>query len=118
MSKKQEVGKTGENLAASYLQSEGYTLLARNWRWLKAEIDIIVQKENEIIFVEVKARYNDEYGNPEDFVSVKQQKMIINAAHEYIIQNDVDLEARFDIIGVLMNQEGNLRHIEGAFYPF
>lgn len=117
MKTNQELGKNGEEYAVKYLKSAGYKILVRNWRWGKAEIDIIASVDEYIVFVEVKTRSSEDFGAPYEFVSNKQQKMIINAAHEYILKNDIDLEARFDIITLIKNNKEKMEHIEGAFYP-
>lgn len=118
MNNKQDIGKYGENVASTYLKSNGYVILERNWRWRKSEIDIIAMNSNNVVFVEVKTRSSGEFGSPENFVSNRQQKMIIDAAHEYIVSKDIDLEARFDIIAIIIGAPANVNHIEGAFYPF
>lgn len=118
MEEKQFLGKKGEEIAENYLLENSYLILEKNWRYQKAEIDLIVQKGDFIVFVEVKTRSSIDFGNPEDFVSEKQQKRIINAAHEYLIQKDTDHEARFDIIAIV--KQGNeyiIEHIDDAFYP-
>ena len=112
------LGKKGEELAKNYLEKNGFNILEENWRYLKAEIDIIAQKAGFIVFVEVKSRSTIDFGNPESFVSNKQQKLIINAAHEYISRNDIDFEARFDIISIIISGDKNkIEHIEDAFSP-
>ena len=115
MKSNQELGRKGENQAEKYLKGLGYNIVERNWRWGKAEIDIIAQIDGFIVFVEVKTRSSEDFGSPYEFVSNKQQRMIIHAAHEYIISKDIDLEARFDIIALVKN--GKIEHIEEAFYP-
>ena len=118
MEEKHILGKKGEIAAENYLIQKEYQILEKNWRYLKAEIDIIVQKDNFIVFVEVKTRSTEEFGSPETFVSNKQQKLIINAAHEYITKNEIDFEARFDIISILIKDKNTeIEHIEDAFYP-
>ena len=118
MEEKHILGKKGEIIAKDYLLKKSYSILEKNWRYLKAEIDLIVQKDDFIIFVEVKTRSSNNYGAPESFVSDKQQKMIINAANEYIMKNDIEREARFDIISIIIsNKSEDIKHIEGAFYP-
>ena len=98
MEEKHILGKKGEKIAEHYLLNNSYTVLEVNWRYLKAEIDIIAIKKEFIVFVEVKTRSSNDYGAPESFVSNNQQKRIINAAHEYITKNNIEQEARFDIM--------------------
>ena len=118
MEEKHALGKKGETIAKDYLLEKGYSIVEKNWRYLKAEIDLIVQKDNFIVFVEVKTRSSNNYGDPESFVSDRQQKMIINAASEYIMKNDIESEARFDIISIIINNKAeDIKHIEDAFYP-
>lgn len=119
MSSKKEVGNLGEEIAVDFLIKKGYQILATNWRYLKGEIDIIAKKEDWLVFVEVKSRSTVDFGNPEDFVTPKQQKLIINTAHEFIVSNDRQEEARFDIIGIVIqnNKVKQIDHLEDAFYP-
>jgi len=114
-----ELGKWGEQFAADYLQRKGYDILERNWFFAKAEIDIIAQKGDELIIVEVKTRNSDFFGDPQDFVTPAKIKLLVKAANEYIISNDLDLETRFDVIAVLKNKtQEKLEHFENAFYHF
>lgn len=119
MASHNELGTLGEELAAQFLLREGYVILERNWTFQKAEIDIIAQKNEQIIIVEVKTRNSDFFGDPQDFVTPGKIKLLVKAANEYIISNDLDLEVRFDIIAVLKNQKvEKLEHFENAFYHF
>ena len=68
MTGKMEAGAFGEQLAADYLEARGFRVRSRNYRYGKSEIDLIVQRDDWLIFVEVKARSSVEYGHPEDFV--------------------------------------------------
>lgn len=119
MSTKKETGNFGEKKAVQYLLDNDYQILATNWRFLKAEIDIIARKEGWLVFVEVKTRATVDFGSPEEFVSTRQQKMIINAAHEFIVKNNRDEEARFDIISIVAPNGvvQSIEHLENAFYP-
>lgn len=120
MAEHNELGDLGEKLAQEYLQSKGYVILEKNWTFQKAEIDIIAQKEsNTLVIVEVKTRTNTFIGNPEEFVNKKKIKMLVTAANEYIISHHLDVEARFDIMAVVVNQQyQHIEHIENAFYFF
>jgi len=118
MAKHYELGKKGESIAATHLIGKGYKIIKRNWRYGKDEIDIIAEIEDFIVFVEVKTRSTGYFGDPEQAVDDKKERFIIRAADEYIIQKDINKEARFDIISIII--EGNkqsIRHIEDAFYP-
>jgi putative endonuclease len=112
-----DFGNFGEELAVAHLVKKGFKILATNWVFKHKEIDIIAKKPPYIVFVEVKTRRTNYFGEPFTFVDRKKQNFIIKAANEYIIQNDIDEEARFDIVSVLYNDKGkNIQHIEDAFY--
>jgi putative endonuclease len=114
-----ELGKIGEQLAADYLHRIGYAVLERNYVFDKAEIDIIAQKDEQIIIVEVKTRNSDFFGNPQDFISKSKIKLLVKAANEYVISREITMEVRFDIIAVLKNKHiEQLEHFENAFYHF
>jgi putative endonuclease len=115
-----ELGNLGEALATQFLLREGYTILERNWTFQKAELDIIAQKEEDtIVFVEVKTRNSAFFGDPQSFVTPAKIKLLVKAANEYLISNELALEARFDIIAVLKNnKEERIEHFKDAFYHF
>ncbi|MBL4625613.1 MAG: YraN family protein [Flavobacteriales bacterium] len=119
MAKHTQFGKKGEKLAMELLKEKGCRIIAVNWRYQRFEIDIIAETDNEIIFVEVKSRATSFFGNPEEFISRGQQKRIIEAAHQYIEQNNIEKEGRFDVISVLKeNGRMKLEHIDDAFSAF
>lgn len=114
-----ELGKKGELLAANYILKKGYTILEKNWRYLKAEIDIIAQTENTLVIIEVKTRSSDFFGDPQDFINDKKIKLLVQAANEYVISRNLDVEVRFDIIAVLLNSKTKkIEHLESAFLYF
>ncbi len=115
-----ELGTFGEELATQFLLREGYTILERNWTFQKAELDIIAQKEKDtIVFVEVKTRNSAFFGDPQSFVTPAKIKLLVKAANEYLLKNELQQEARFDIIAVLKNRkEECIEHFENAFYHF
>ncbi|WFB66033.1 YraN family protein [Chryseobacterium sp. WX] len=115
-----DFGKIAENLAADYLQKNGYTIKARNFRFKQNEIDIIAEKDNLIIIVEVKARSTDAFMLPQEAVTKTKIKSIVSAANHYLEECHKDQEARFDIISVLPDDKKNLviDHIKDAFQAF
>ncbi len=118
MAELHDTGKKGEALAVAHLQKHGYQVLETNWRKGSLEVDIIAKKEDILVIAEVKTRRTSYFGEPEEFVTRAKQKNLIRAANLYININNLDLETRFDIISVLMNEDQHkLHHIEDAFYP-
>lgn len=113
-----ELGKAGEDMAAAELIKKGYKILARNWKYLKEELDIIARIGNDIVFVEVKTRTGLIEEDPGLLVSKKKQKHIVEAADAWLKENEINEEARFDLIVIQAgNKETSLQHIEHAFYP-
>jgi putative endonuclease len=114
-----DLGRKGENIAKTHLESLGYEILDENWMHGKAEIDLIAYKDRVIIFAEVKTRTGNAFGEPEDFVDLRKQKLLADAADEYIYLMEHKGEVRFDIIAILFKNETNykLNHIEDAFWP-
>lgn len=115
-----DFGKIAENLAADHLKKYGYKILVRNFRFQKAEIDIIAEKDNLIIIVEVKARSTDAFMLPHEAVTKTKIKSIVSAANHYLEEFNRDNEVRFDIISVLPDKNKNLAidHIMDAFQAF
>ena len=114
-----ELGRKGELIAKQHLEQQGYEILDENWTHGKAEIDLIAYKDKVIIFTEVKTRSGNGFGEPEDFVDNRKQRLLADAADEYIYLMDHQGEVRFDIIAILFKNENNykLNHIEDAFWP-
>ena len=114
-----ELGRNGEQLAKLHLENNGYEILDENWTFGKAEVDLIAYKDRTIIFIEVKTRTGTGFGEPEDFVDTRKQKLMAQAADEYIYLMNHQGEVRFDIIAILFKTTTNYRlnHIEDAFWP-
>jgi putative endonuclease len=99
-----ELGEKGEELAVEFLQKKGYKILERNWRFKKAEVDIITIKNNVLAVVEVKTRSSNYFGNPQDFVNPKKIQLLVEAINEYVTSKNLEVEVRFDIIAILKNK--------------
>jgi len=119
MAIQQEVGKRGEQVASDYLTEKGYKILKRNWYFRKKEIDIIAEKDDFLVIIEVKSRSVGFHENPRDAVNMKKQRFLIQAANAYMNKFDIELEVKFDIITVVFfnDHEYKLKHIDDAFYP-
>jgi putative endonuclease len=117
VSDKIKKGKEGEDMAARFLKENGYEIIRRNYRYKQSEIDLIVKKDNWLIFVEVKLRSSDAYGYPEDFVDYKKAKNIIDGAEQYTYENDWQGNVRYDIVSIrLLKDKTEIIQIEDAFY--
>jgi putative endonuclease len=119
MAKHLDLGRKGESLAKEHLENTGYEIMDENWTHGRLEVDLIAYKDKVIIFTEVKTRTGNSFGEPEDFVDARKQKLLVEAAEEYIYLMDHQGEVRFDIISILFDQQNNytLKHIEDAFWP-
>lgn len=114
-----DLGRRGEALAKAHLEAAGYEIIDENWTFGKAEVDLIAYKDSVIIFTEVKTRTGNAFGEPEDFVTARKQKLLADAADEYIYLMNHKGDVRFDIVAILFTPQKTytLKHIEDAFWP-
>jgi len=119
MAKHNKLGEKGERLAVEFLIEKGYDILEQNYRFNKAEVDIIARHKDTLVVVEVKTRSTADFGNPQDFVKPKQIKNLVKAVDEYITENGLEIEVRFDIIAIIKtNNSFEIEHLENAFFHF
>lgn len=117
MAKHNVLGVNGEQIAAEYMESLGYTILHRNWRSGHKELDLVTTKENQLVVIEVKTRYNDIYGRPQDAVDDRKIRKIVNATDAYVRLFSIDMQVRFDIITIILGEGGfKIEHIPDAFF--
>ena len=119
MASHNELGKLGEQMAIDFLRNEGYDIIETNWVFEKAEIDIIARRENVLSIVEVKTRSGTGFGLPQDFVDRKKIRLLVKAVNEFVISRDLDVDVRFDIIGIHKVDTGfRITHLTDAFFYF
>lgn len=119
MGKHNEFGKLGEQMAVDFLLTNGYEICSRNYRYLKAEVDIIARKKGIVSIVEVKSRNTSFLEDISDTINQKKIKLLVMAANQYVIENDLDVEVRFDIITVIKKDDFfSVDHLKNAFYHF
>ena len=111
-----ELGKWGEDLAADYLQRKGYTIIERDWKSGKRDLDIIAQDGNVIVFVEVKTRRNRLYGEPEESVDYHKLQNLQQAISHYVKFKHIHQEIRFDIISIVgtVGTDPDIQHIQNV----
>ncbi len=114
MYKNQNLGKLGEDLAVRYLTAEGYQIIQRNFLCRQGEIDIIVSKDEELIFVEVKTRTSLKYGDPIEAVTETKQKHIKKAIKYYLYKNSLNNSfIRIDVIEIyIYKNKYKVNHIK------
>lgn len=113
------LGREGEAFAAEFLEAKGYTILERNFRNGRAEVDIVARKDRFIVFVEVKSRSNLHFGYPEVGITKKKVELIAQAASYYMFTNQLDLFIRFDVVALHKTASGwDCIHTEDAFFPY
>lgn len=113
-----EIGELAEKHSRNYLRTQGYEILESNWYYGHLELDIIARDGDELVIVEVKSRNGLRYEHPSEAVTNAKMKRIVEAADAYIIEKDLDLETRFDVITIIFfGQDFELEHFKDAFYP-
>ncbi|MBU4360921.1 YraN family protein [Candidatus Parcubacteria bacterium] len=119
MSTNKQLGAQGEDLAVMFLLQKNYLILERNYYIQSGEIDIIAQDKeaDDIVFVEVKARTNNEYGSPEDAVDEAKRHFLERAAERYLAKKlyPAFQDYRFDLVAVELNmltRMANIRHVK------
>ena len=116
MAQHNDTGNIGEQLARQYLEEKGFAILKTKWHKRKHEADIIADMEGLIVFVEVKTRSRQDYGEPEEFVTIEQQRAYVRMADKYVVENNRTEEVRFDIIAIEKDGDDyHITHLENAF---
>jgi putative endonuclease len=105
-------GNIGENMAEEYLLEKGFKIRERNFRFKRAEIDLIGEEEGCLVFFEVKTRKSTIYGNPEEAVNAKKFNKIKEAAEEYLHQLDWKGNIRFDVLSILLGKTIAIEHLK------
>jgi len=115
-----EFGREGEQTAVRYLRDKGYRILATNYRWHRAEIDVVAEDGNHLVFVEVKSRKGHSFGSPEGAVDRRKQQQIAKVAAHYLqVHGLEDADCRFDVLALkAVPGSGVLTvdHFENAFW--
>ncbi len=120
MAKHNELGIFGENIAQNRLRSEGYVIVSTNYRYGKAEVDIIAKIGTDLVFIEVKTRSSSQFAFPEAAVSAKKQALILEAATKYMYDEQYEGDFRFDVIAIITkknNEIADYQHFVDAFFP-
>jgi len=107
---RQQLGGVGEDLAAQYLESKGYSIITRNWHAGRyGEIDIVAEEGGMVVVVEVKTRHGVGFGNPEDAVNAAKQAKLRGAAQAYVTSHpQLPQAVRIEVVAVVLSPDGQL----------
>ena len=103
MANHNQLGKEGENLAAAWLVNHQFTILHRNWRYSYYEIDLIAIRKEVLHIIEVKTRQTDKHGFPEEEVTRRKFRRLLNAADEFLFQHPQYRHVQYDILAITLN---------------
>lgn len=114
-----DLGQKGEDIAFDYLIKKGFRVKERNWRYDRAEIDLIAIHRQQVVFVEVKTRSAVIYEDPRETISEQKIRLLVHAAEAYLLEKEIDFEARFDVVSIKWfgDEKYEIEHIEDAFIP-
>ena len=111
-----ELGHEGEKIAIKYLKSRGYIIYHTNWRMSNLEVDIIAENADELVFIEVKTRSSDKYGEPQEAVGIQKERDLLTIAGVYLENLEMEVSSRFDIIAIILNEHKSyITHFEDVF---
>lgn len=115
--KRVKLGRSGEDIAAAYLERQGWIIVERNYQHRSGEIDIIARDGETLVFVEVRTRQDEDYGHPlESVVVAKQHQVSVGALHYLSRNNLLERDIRFDVVGILAGSgDPEISHVTGAF---
>lgn len=116
-----DLGHWGEDVAARYLESKGYYIRHRDWKYGRRDLDIVAidEMQTTLVIAEVKTRRNADFIEPEQAVTPEKMRNLMIAANAYVKQHNVVADVRFDIISVVGTNYDDVKinHIEDAFLP-
>lgn len=115
MSTHLSTGKRGERLAIEFLEKNGFRILETNYRFKRAEIDIIARDHEMLVFVEVKTKKSTFFGEPEEMINDRKIEMMQSAAEAYMYENGWRKDIRFDVIAILLGRNTEISHFKDAF---
>lgn len=113
-----QIGDLGEAIAKQFLITKGYEICNLNYRYRRAEVDIIAKYCDVLIFIEVKSKSYTFYGEPSESVTTAKERMYFDAANNYMVEYYWEGEIRFDIISIVLDEKDNhkITHFEDAFF--
>lgn len=108
-------GRAAEEQALAFLRRAGLRLLARNYRARSGEIDLVMQQDETLVFVEVRYRRSQRFGSAVESVTAGKQRKLLNTAGRFLQERKLDVPCRFDVVGICGSQGSKIEWIKDAF---
>ncbi len=110
-----KTGVEGEEIGRKYLEERGYVLIEKNYRCKWGEIDLVMKKDEELVFCEVKYRKNSKFGMPQESVGFRKQQRIMKSISCFLKERSFCGKWRIDVLGILGVRDRSFFHIKSAF---
>jgi putative endonuclease len=116
MDKRRQTGRQGEKIAAAYLVDKGYKIVQRNWSCATGELDLIMEQDDTLVFVEVRTRRGNRFGTAEESITPAKQARLVELAHSYLQETAPPHPSwRIDVVAVQLGRGlPQVNHIENA----
>ncbi len=107
-----ETGRWGENIAKKYLQDKGYRIVEQNYKTRYAEIDLIAQHKDILVFVEVRTRIGEQFGRPEESLNRSKMNKLIKNAEAYVARKRYNKRYRIDAVCIVLDENKEISRID------
>ena len=105
------LGQAGEDIARRYLEERGYALLEANYRCRWGEVDLVMEHEGSVVFVEVRTKRNSAFGTPEESVTATKRKRLTATAYTYLQEHALDVPFHIDLVAIALNTRGVVQRV-------
>ena len=111
MSQHNEIGKKGEEIAKKFLEKNGYKIIEQNYKTKYAEIDLVIKKGKDLVFVEVRTKIGENFGAPEETINKKKIRKIKNNAMAYVATKKWNSSFRIDAICIVLKPDYTIERL-------
>ena len=105
------LGQAGEGIARRYLEERGYALLEANYRCRWGEVDLVMEHEGSVVFVEVRTKRSSAFGTPEESVTAGKRKRLTATAYTYLQEHELDVPFHIDLVAIALNTRGVVQRV-------
>ena len=105
------LGQAGEDIARRHLEERGYALRQANYRCRWGEVDLVMEHEGAVVFVEVRTKRSTAFGTPEESVTAAKRKRLTATAYTYLQEHDLDVPFQIDLVAIAVNTRGEVTRV-------